>query len=44
VPFLLYITLENAIKTVQEKQTELELNGTHHLVVYVDDINLSCKK
>jgi hypothetical protein len=32
--------LEYAIRRVQEKQEGQKLNGTHHLLAYVDDINI----
>jgi hypothetical protein len=32
--------LKYAIRKVQENQVGLELNGTHKLFVYADDINL----
>jgi hypothetical protein len=32
--------LEYAIKKEQENQVGLNLNGTHHLLVYADDVNL----
>jgi hypothetical protein len=38
VPF--NIALECDIKKVQENQVGLKLNGTHHLLAYVEDVNL----
>jgi hypothetical protein len=32
--------LEYAIRKVQDNQVSLKLNGTHQLLIYVDDVNL----
>jgi hypothetical protein len=39
-PIFFNFTLEYAIRKVQENQMGLKLNGTHQMLVYVDDVNL----
>jgi len=40
LPLFFNFALQYTIKKVQENQEELEVNGTHHLLVYADDVNV----
>jgi len=35
-----FLTLQYAIRRVQVNQDGLKLSGTHHLLVYADDVNV----
>ena len=39
-PLLFNFVLEYAIRKVQEINLELDMNGTHQVLAYADDVNL----
>jgi hypothetical protein len=40
LPLLFNVSLEYDMRNVHQSQLELELNGTHPLLAYDDDVNL----
>ena len=38
--FILYVALEYAIRKVQETNLGLDMNGSHQVLAYADDVNL----
>jgi hypothetical protein len=40
LPLILNFALEYAIRKIQENQMWLQLNGTHQLSVYADDMDI----
>jgi hypothetical protein len=40
LPLLFNFALKYTIRSVQEKQERLKLNGTHQLLAYADNINI----
>ena len=43
LPLLFNIALRYTIRRVQVNQDDLELNGTHQLLIYADDVNTGRK-
>jgi len=39
-PFLLNFSLEYAIRRIQVNRDGLQLNGTHHILVYANNVNI----
>ena len=40
MPLLFNFALEYAIRRVQDTNLELDMNGTHQVLAYADDVNL----
>ena len=39
-PLLFNFTLEYAVRNIQETNLTLDMNGTHQVLAYADDVNL----
>lgn len=39
-PLILCYALKHVIRAVQAKQEAMKLNGTYHLLIYANDVNL----
>jgi hypothetical protein len=42
-PLFFNLSFEYAVRKIQENQEQLELNGTHQLLEYADDVNILSK-
>ena len=40
LPLLFNFSIEYAIRKIQETDLGLDMNGTHHVLAYADDVNL----
>jgi hypothetical protein len=41
-PLLFNFTLECVIRRIEANQEGLKLNGTHQILIYANDVNISC--